>query len=99
MELMFAQSALDGLQNLQRYYSDQGVPEIGKSFVNDIVEVVQRLLDHPDSGRKVPEFDQKQIREVILSPYRIVYLRETSLINIIRVWREERELILPEQGR
>jgi toxin ParE1/3/4 len=95
MELTLTQSALDDLQSLQAYYADQGVPEIGQRFVNDIIEAVQRLLDHPGSGRKVPEFEQEQIREVILSPYRIVYLRESSLISIIRVWREERELVLP----
>lgn len=96
MELTLAQSALDDLVDIQNYYSGQGVPEIGRRFINDIFDAVQRLLDHPDSGRKVPEFDQEQIREVIFPPYRVVYLRETALISIVRVWREERDLVLPQ---
>lgn len=95
MELILAQAALDGLQDLQQYYADEGVPEIGKRFVNDILVAIERLINHPDSGRKVPEFGQEQIREIIISPYRVVYLWESSSVSIIRVWREECELVLP----
>lgn len=91
-----AQSALDDLHNIVQYYVDENVPEIGRRFVNDILVAVERLIDHPDSGRKVPEFDQNQIRELIFSPYRVVYLRETSSVSVIRVWREERELFLSD---
>ena len=96
MELVLAQSALDDLHNIVQYYVDENVPEIGRRFVNDILVAVERLIDHPDSGRKVPEFDQNQIRELIFSPYRVVYLRETSLVSVIRIWREERELFLSD---
>ena len=95
MELLLAQSALDDLRDLQRYYIDEGVPDIGTRFVNDILNALQRLADHPDSGRVVPEFEQAQIREILLPPYRLVYLRELSSISVIRVWREERILMLP----
>lgn len=98
MELRLAQSALDDLRDLQRYYMDEGVPDIGSRFVKDIVGAVERLRDHPDSGRMVPEFEQEQIREILFPPYRVVYLREQSAISVIRVWREERNLLLPETG-
>jgi toxin ParE1/3/4 len=94
MELNLAQSALDDIQDLQQYYSDQSVPDVGMRFVNAILEAAERLVDHPDSGRKVPEFNQDEVREIIFSPYRIVYLRDPVSISIIRVWREERELVL-----
>jgi toxin ParE1/3/4 len=51
---------------------------------------------HPDIGRVVPEFNDELIRELIHSPFRIVYLRERKSINMIRVWRSERLLHLPE---
>jgi toxin ParE1/3/4 len=95
MELALTESALDDLRCLQQFYADEGVPDIGRRFVSDILVAVERLIDHPDSGRKVPEFDQEQIREIIFSPYRVVYLREPGMVSIIRVWREERELVLP----
>jgi toxin ParE1/3/4 len=97
MELRLAQSALNDLRDLQTYYSDQGVPEVGRRFVNDVIDAIQRLLDHPALGRKVPEFGQEQIRELILPPLRIVYLHEEKLISVVRVWREERLLVLPDR--
>lgn len=97
MELLLAQSALDDLADLQRYYKDEGVPDIGMRSISDILSVIDRLRDHPDSGRVVPEFEQEQIREVLFPPFRIVYLREPSTISVIRIWREERLLTLPER--
>ncbi|MFK5947294.1 MAG: type II toxin-antitoxin system RelE/ParE family toxin [Methylococcales bacterium] len=47
-------------------------------------------------GRKVPEFDEEKIRELIHTPFRIVYLREKNSIHVIRIWRSERLLVLPE---
>ncbi len=59
-----------------------------------IIDYIQTLSDNPDIGRKVPEFDEEKIRELIHPPFRIVYLREKSSIHIIRVWRSERLLEL-----
>lgn len=61
-----------------------------------ILERLQTLLLHPDSGRKVPEFEQDQIREIIFPPFRLVYLRSSDEISLVRVWRSERLLLLPE---
>jgi toxin ParE1/3/4 len=95
VKLLIAKSALSDLQGIQAYYSEQGVPEIGQQFVVAILKKAQRLIDHPDSGRKVPEFDQEQIREIIHPPFRIVYMRKSSTVNLVRVWRSERLLRLP----
>ncbi len=97
MKLIIARSALSDLQDIKAYYLEQGVPEIGQRFVSTILKKAQRLIDHPDSGRKVPEFDQEQIRELIDPPFRIVYMRHTSVVSLIRVWRSER-LLLPPEG-
>lgn len=96
MTLIFAQSAIEDLQEIKLYYQNQGVADIGQKIVAAIFEKVQILAEHTDSGRKVPEFDQENIREIIYPPFRIVYLRNTSEISVIRVWRSERLLLLPE---
>lgn len=97
MKIIIARSALRDLQEIKTYYLEQGVPEIGQKFVNAILKNVQRLRDHPDSGRKVPEFDQDRIREIIHSPFRVVYLQNASSVNLVRVWRSERLLLLPDE--
>ena len=71
------------------------MPQIGQDFVASIVELVASLSSHPDMGRVVPEFNDESVRELIHSPFRVVYLRESSSISIIRVWRSGRLLKLP----
>lgn len=95
MELLIAHSALQDLQDIQHYYLEQGVAQTGKELVDSILHKIEMLTAHPDAGRKVPEFNQEQIRELIHPPFRLVYLRETSTISLIRVWRSERLLQLP----
>lgn len=99
MKITVSQSALSDLESIKVHYEDEGVPHIGKDFVASIIAHVQSLADNPDIGRIVPEFDEPKIRELIHAPFRIVYLREHVSIHVIRVWRSERLLRLPEDER
>lgn len=96
MKILISSSAINDFEGIKEYYTDEGVPHIGRQFVASIVEHIQTLRDNPDIGRVVPEFDEPKIRELIHPPFRVVYLRESSSIHVIRVWRSERKLILPE---
>ncbi|WP_133483690.1 MULTISPECIES: type II toxin-antitoxin system RelE/ParE family toxin [Halomonas] len=96
MELRIAQSALEDLQAIQEYYREQDVPHIGDDFVAAILEHCGMLKIHPDAGRAVPEFNLDHIRELIHAPFRVVYLRQSKEVVLIRVWRSERLLELPE---
>lgn len=96
MNISFSKSAIKDLLAIKAYYLEQGVPQIGQDFVASIVEHVETLSSHPDIGRVVPEFNDASIRELIHSPFRVVYLRESESIKVIRVWRSERLLNLPE---
>jgi len=98
VNISFSKSAIDDLESVKEYYHEQGVPRIGKNFVVAIVEHIETLVAHPDIGRVVPEFGDESIRELIHSQFRVVYLRESESINIIRVWRSERLLKLPGNG-
>ncbi|MCS4306587.1 plasmid stabilization system protein ParE [Rheinheimera pacifica] len=95
MRLELAQSAMSDLLAIKAWYLEQGVPHIGQRFITDILAAAQRLTAQPDSGRIVPEFNQANIREIILPPFRMVYLREADCISLARVWRSERLLQLP----
>jgi toxin ParE1/3/4 len=49
-------------------------------------------------GRIVPEFDQPFLCELIRPPSRIVYRRDPKLVRIVRVWRSERLLEVPDEN-
>ena len=96
MKILISDSAFNDLKAISNYYTDEGVPHIGNEFVNNIISHIESLKENPDIGRKVPEFDENNIRELIHVPYRIVYLREEKLIHVVRVWRSERLLNLDD---
>jgi toxin ParE1/3/4 len=94
MRLLIVPSALEDMQGIKAYCRDEGVPEVAQKLLESVFQRAEILLDHPDSGRIVPEFGQHYIRELMQPPFRVVYLREDEVITIVRVWRSER--LLPE---
>jgi toxin ParE1/3/4 len=95
--ITFAVSAFDDLEAIRSWYRDQQqVPEVGDRLVKEIISQIERLADFPESGRIVPEFDITNLREVIYPPFRIVYRLDGNKIKIVRVWRSERLLKMPE---
>jgi len=95
VKIRLTDSAIDDLRELQFYYDEQLVPQVGKRLVAEILDRVETLTSNPDIGRIVPEFDVENIRELIHKPFRLVYLRESKAVYVIRVWRSERILELP----
>ena len=97
--IRLSESALADLENIRNWYADQDVPQIGIRFLTEILERIDRLRDHPQMGRIVPEFDQPILRELIHPPFRIVYRTEKSRLQIVRVWRSERMLRLESEDQ
>lgn len=97
MVLSIAQSALSDLLQIQQFYLEQGIADVGQKLLQEIFKQTEMIVAHPDAGRIVPEFNQPQVSEIIYPPFRIVYLREVDSVQLIRVWRSERLLILPPQ--
>jgi toxin ParE1/3/4 len=93
VKVRLTDSAVNDLRELLLYY--ESVPQVGQQFVTEILDRIETLSDNPDIGRVVPEFSADNIRELIHKPFRVVYLRESSTIFIIRVWRSERIPELP----
>jgi len=69
----WAPQALEDLQSIQTYIARDSV-EYADLIIDQIVQAVARLENHPRSGRIVPELGLSSIREVIVGSYRIVYL-------------------------
>ncbi len=81
----FADSAATDLEELRNWYFGKGVPEIGARRIDEMIQRIGYLADHPDMGRVVPEFSLASLREPIHSPFRIVYRRDPGLVRIVRI--------------
>ncbi|MYD99326.1 MAG: type II toxin-antitoxin system RelE/ParE family toxin [Gammaproteobacteria bacterium] len=96
VSVRFAESAVADLEAIKEWYADQGVPDVGGRILGGVFERVERLREYPNMGRVVPEFGESFLRELLYPPFRIVYHRSSKLIRVVRVWRSERLLVLPE---
>jgi len=75
-----------------RDYIAQDSPSVAGLVVAWIIRTVERLMTFPESGRKVPKRNDPAIREVIESPYRVVYRLQKGDVEIITVCRASRLL-------
>ena len=96
--IRLAESAVRDLQELRLWYAEQGAVAAGERTLRRMLDSIRLLEDLPDLGRIVPEFGQSSLRELIRPPFRIVYRREPEGVSIVRIWRNERLLEVPEDG-
>ena len=80
------------LRSVVRYISKDS-PQRAEAFGYRIIARVEMLCEHPHLGRELPEFARPELRELIVSPYRVVYRinSEMLLIEILRVWHAARD--------
>lgn len=95
MKISISDSAFSDLEGIKEYYTEEQAPHIGEEFVVKIIEHIETLAGNPEIGRIVPEFNSPKIRELIHSPFRIVYVKENNSIHVVRVWHSERLMKLP----
>jgi toxin ParE1/3/4 len=93
--ITFAESAVKDLEEIRNWYVDQQAPAVGAKLLREIISQVERLAHFPESGRVVPEFGIMNLREIISSPFRIVYRHDKSRVRIVRVWRRDTLLKMP----
>jgi len=60
---------------------------------NRLYNRVQPISENPYMGRMVPEFNKKQIREILEGNYRIIYrIKSKTQVDILRVYHVARLL-------
>lgn len=69
-----------------------------RKTIEQIIDRVESLEEFPESGRVVPEFDNKVIRELIDHNYRIVYRYLHTQVTILRIHHGARDLSHLKKG-
>ncbi len=65
--------------------------------VDRITRRSQQIGAFPLSGRRVPEYDMDQIREVFSGPYRIIYHIKADQVDVIAVIHGAMKVLQDEQ--
>lgn len=90
IEVIWSPRALADLEEI-RAYIDTDSPAWADLTVRRLVAAVERLQQFPDSGRVVPERRVPELREVVSGPFRIVYRRQSTTVEIATVFRGSRD--------
>jgi addiction module RelE/StbE family toxin len=84
VKIVWSDLAIDDLKSIHEYISKDS-PRYADKMIERILKRVEQLENFPQSGRVVPEFNQKTLRELIQDNYRIVYTIEDQFVAISRV--------------
>lgn len=84
MKVHWTDTAEDHLDAIHAYIAHDS-PEYAKRMVDRLTRRSQQIADFPLSGRRVPEYEIDQIREVIEGPYRIIYYIKPDQIDVLAV--------------
>jgi addiction module RelE/StbE family toxin len=82
MKVHWTDTAQEHLDAIHAYIA-QDSPEYAKRMVDRLTRRSQQIAGFPLSGRRVPEYDADQIREVIEGAYRIIYHIKAEQIDVL----------------
>jgi toxin ParE1/3/4 len=84
MKIVWSPLAVDRVSEIAGYIA-QDNPVAAESWINTVFKKVEDLKAFPESGRVVPETDNKAIRELIYGNYRIIYRLEKKTLSVLTV--------------
>ena len=92
VEVKWTDFAIENLNDIGNYFKKNS-SRYAEIVVNSLFDSTDILERHPLAGRMVPEFNDKTIRELIRSNYRIVYkVLNENRIDIVTVHHSARML-------
>lgn len=84
MKIIWSPLSFDRLESIYDFVSTED-QIAAKNLTNRIFKRVESLSNYPERGRKVPEINRAEIREVFESEYRIIYKIEPKKIIILTI--------------
>jgi len=91
MKVIWTVEAVERLKEIDAYVS-QDSPSAAAMFIDSLFERGDSLAGFPRSGRKVPEYDLEDYRELIEGNYRIIYRVKADAVEIETVFESHRLL-------
>ena len=91
MKVHWTNAALEHLLSIYEYVS-QNSPVYADRIVDRLTRRSEQIGAFPESGRRVPEYDRKDIREIIEKPYRIIYRIRKKQIDVLAVIHSAQQL-------
>ena len=84
MKIIWSPLAPERLDKIYEFIAQDNITEAQK-MVRRIIKKADTLSQNLERGRKVPEANRKEIREVYGGEYRIIYRIETKRVSILSI--------------
>jgi plasmid stabilization system protein ParE len=85
MEVIFTERFLTRVEECTDYIALDDIPT-AVTWAKGIFKHCEQLSIQPESGRKVPEFNRAEIRELIHGNYRLVYELKSNRVDMLTIW-------------
>lgn len=89
-EVHWTDRAKARLRSIEAYLKENVSPKIAQQEVEKILRRSMQLGEPPDTGHKVKGYEDTGLKEVLIRPYRIIYLPKDKQIDVITVMRYRR---------
>ncbi|MFZ1574141.1 MAG: type II toxin-antitoxin system RelE/ParE family toxin [Chromatiaceae bacterium] len=84
MKVRWTDQAFQRLAEIEAFIARDD-PKAGERLVDLLIARGEALADHPHPGRRLPEFPNNELREVIVGNYRLVYrVRHEDVVVLTR---------------
>ena len=84
MRIVWSPLSIERVEEISLYISNDS-PLAAQGWVEEIFDYVSSLETFPELGRRVPEINKNNYRELIFGNYRIVYRIDEKRIFILTV--------------
>ena len=97
MKIVWSKLSIKNLESLKLYIAQDSL-SYAEVFISKLMKLTENLQLFPQIGRKVPERDDNNLREIVYHHYRIIYYINNINIEIITVVHGSQQLsILKEK--
>jgi toxin ParE1/3/4 len=91
MKIEWTEPAISDLDGIRDYIGKDS-EYYASRFIGRIIEAVERLVYFPEMGRRVPEAEEENVRELLFQNYRIMYRSEPQRILVLTVIHAARDI-------
>jgi toxin ParE1/3/4 len=92
MKVLWTENAIEDLLAIKDFIS-QDSESRAEAWAATLFNLGESLKSLPTRGRKVPELNQENLRELLIENYRLVYRLNKTSIEIITVFEGHRQIM------
>lgn len=91
LKVLWTENSIQDLLAIKEFIS-QDSPERAETWVLELYTTGENLSRFPRRSRIVPEFNQEDIRELLIENYRLVYRATPTTIEILTIFEGHRRI-------